>query len=60
MRTTPEVMDILFGDLVLVPWQRPYRVPTAAAAYTWRDAIGPTPLERLQDLLMDAMPCSLS
>jgi hypothetical protein len=51
----PEVMDILFGDLVLVPWQRSYRVPTAAAACTWRDAIGPTPLERLQDLLLDGI-----
>ena len=51
----PEVMDILLGDLVLVPWQRPYRVPTAAAACTWREAIGPAPLERLQDLLLDGI-----
>jgi hypothetical protein len=48
----PEVMDILLGDLALVPWQRPYRVPTAAVACTWREAIGPAPLERLQDLLL--------
>jgi hypothetical protein len=51
----PEVMDILLGDLVLVPWQRPYRVPTVAAACTWREAIGPAPLERLQDLLLDGI-----
>jgi hypothetical protein len=33
-----EVMGILLGDLVLVPWQRPCRVPTAAAACIWREA----------------------
>jgi len=47
-----EVMDILLGDLVLVPWQRPYRAPTAAVACTWREALGPAPLERLQDLAL--------
>ena len=47
-----EVMEILLGDLVLVPWQRPYRVPTAAVACTWREAIGPAPLERLRDMLL--------
>jgi hypothetical protein len=48
----PEVMGILLGDLGLVPWQRPYRVPTAAVACTWREALGPAPLEQLQDLLL--------
>jgi hypothetical protein len=47
-----EVMAILLGDLVLVPWQRPYQVPTAAAACTWREALGPAPLERLRDLAL--------
>jgi Insertion element 4 transposase N-terminal len=47
-----EVMDILLGDLALVPWQRPCTVPTAAAACTWREALGPAPLERLQDLVL--------
>jgi len=47
-----EVMETLLGDLVLVPWQRPYRVPTAAVACTWREAIGPAPLQRLQDLAL--------
>jgi hypothetical protein len=47
-----EVMDILLGDLVLVPWQRPYRVPTAAVACIWREALGPAPLERLQDMAL--------
>ena len=42
------VLEALLGDLVLVPWQRPYRVPAAAAACTWREAPGPAPLERLR------------
>ena len=48
----PAVMEVLLGDLVLVPWQRPYRVPTAAVACTWREALGPAPLERLRDLAL--------
>ena len=48
----PAVMEALLGDLVLVPWQRPYRAPTAAAACIWREALGPAPLERLRDLVL--------
>ena len=48
----PAVMEALLGDLALVPWQRPYQVPTAAAACTWREALGPAPLERLRDLAL--------
>jgi hypothetical protein len=44
------VIETLLGDLVLMPWQRPYRVPTAAVACTWREALGPAPLERLRDM----------
>jgi len=47
-----EVMEVLLGDLVLVPWQRPCQAPTAAAACIWREALGPAPLERLQDLAL--------
>ena len=47
-----EVIETLLGDLALVPWQRPYRVPTAAVACTWREALGPAPRERLQDLAL--------
>ncbi len=47
-----EVLEALLGDLALVPWQQPCRVPTAAAACTWREAIGPAPLERLRDRLL--------
>ena len=45
----PAVMEALLGDLVLVPWQRPCQVPTAAVACIWREALGPAPLERLRD-----------
>lgn len=47
-----EVMAALLGDLPLVPWQRPYQVPTATVASTWREALGPRPLERLRDRLL--------
>ena len=47
-----EVMALLLGDLPLVPWQRPYRAPTATVACTWREALGPRPLERLRDRLL--------
>jgi hypothetical protein len=46
------VLEALLGDLVLVPWQRPCQVPTAAVACTWRKALGPAPLERLRALLL--------
>ena len=55
-----EVMALLLGDLPLVPWQRPYRAPTATVACTWREALGPRPLERLRDRLLagiDAEHC---
>ena len=47
-----EVMALLLGDLALVPWQRPYALPTATVAGTWREALGPRPLERLRDRLL--------
>ncbi len=56
-----EVIETLLGNLVLVPWQRPYRVPTAAVACTWREALGPVPLERLRDMALagiDGEHCS--
>ena len=46
------VIETLLGNLVLVPWQRPYRVPTAAVACIWREALGPVPLERLRDMVL--------
>jgi hypothetical protein len=47
-----EVLETLLGDLLLVPWQRPCQVPTVAVACTWRETLGPAPLERLRDILL--------
>jgi hypothetical protein len=47
-----EVMAAMVGDLVLVPWQRPYQLPTATVISTWREALGPRPLERLRDMVL--------
>ncbi len=49
-----EIMSALLGDLVLVPWQRPYQVPTAKVLSTWRTALGPAPLAGLQARLLAA------
>jgi hypothetical protein len=48
----PQVMAALLGDLAAVPWQRPYQLPTATVAATWRKAVGPTPLQHLRDTLL--------
>ncbi len=50
-----EVMAALIGDLAVLPWQRPYQLPTATVASAWRDALGPVPLEQLRDLLLDGV-----
>jgi hypothetical protein len=47
-----EVMAALLGDLPAVPWQRPYLLPSATVACTWREAIGPQPLEQLRDAVL--------
>jgi hypothetical protein len=44
-----EVMAALLGDLAAVPWQRPYALPTATVVSTWREAVGPGPLQQLRD-----------
>ena len=51
----PEVLAALLGDLVGVPWQRPYQMPTATVLSTWRQAVGPEPLERLRERLLAAV-----
>jgi hypothetical protein len=48
-------MAALAGDLVLVPWQHPYQVPTAKVLSTWRTAVGPAPLAGLQARLLTAV-----
>ena len=50
-----EVMAALLGDLVLVPWQRPYEIPTGKVLSTWRTALGPAPLAGLQARLLAAV-----
>jgi hypothetical protein len=50
-----EVMAALIGDLAAVPWQRRYALPTATVASTWREAVGPGPLEELRELLLAAI-----
>ena len=47
-----EVLAALMGDLAAVPWQRPYTLPTATVACTWREALGPAPLEQLRDRVL--------
>ena len=47
-----EVMAALMAHLAAVPWQRPYTLPTATVACTWREALGPGPLERLRDRVL--------
>ena len=49
-----EVMAAVLGDLVLVPWHRPYQVPTGKVLSTWRTALGPAPLAGLQARLLAA------
>ena len=47
-----EVTAALLGDLVLVPWQRPYQLPTPVVVSTWRGAVGPAPVEDLRDMVL--------
>jgi hypothetical protein len=49
------VLAAVFGDLVLIPWQRPFKVPTPKVLGTWRAALGPAPLLRLQARLLAAV-----
>jgi hypothetical protein len=49
-----EILSVLFGDLAAVPWHVPFAVPTATVFSTWREAAGPEPLERLQEMTLRA------
>jgi hypothetical protein len=51
----PQVLAALLGDLAGVPWQRPFQTPTATVISTWRQAVGPEPLERVRDRLLAAV-----
>ena len=49
-----DVIAMLAGDLVLVPWARPWRPASARAAGDWRNALGAVPLEELRDTVLGA------
>ena len=50
-----EILAALLGDLVLVPWHRPFRVPGPKVMSTWRTAMGPDPMTGLQDRVLAAV-----
>jgi hypothetical protein len=49
-----EAVIALAGDLALVPWSRAWAPASARAAGDWRNALGPEPLEALQDIVLHA------
>jgi hypothetical protein len=49
-----EVMTVLAGDLVLVPWAQDWRVPSPRVLSAWRTSTGPGPLEYLRDKVLTA------
>ena len=48
------LMTALLGDLAGVPWHIPFAVPTATVLSTWREAAGPAPVLRLQEMTLAA------
>jgi hypothetical protein len=42
------IMATLLGDLPAVPWRRPHAVPSGTVLSRWRTAIGPAPLQQLE------------
>ena len=49
-----DVIAALAGDLALVPWARPWAAASERACGDWRNALGPEPLEELQDIVLRA------
>jgi hypothetical protein len=49
-----DVILALAGDLALVPWSRQWRPASERACLDWRKALGPAPLEELQDAVLGA------
>jgi len=50
-----QVMATLLGDLPAVPWRREHVVPSGTVLSRWRTAIGPAPLQRLQQQWLAAV-----
>ena len=49
-----EVMTALAGDLAAVPWASSWHVPSPRVLSAWRQAIGPGPLQELQEQVLRA------
>jgi hypothetical protein len=49
-----DVIIALAGDLALLPWSRRWRPASERACLDWRRALGPAPLEELQDAVLAA------
>jgi hypothetical protein len=49
-----DVITALAGDLALVPWAKAWRAASERACADWRNALGPGPLEELQDVVLRA------
>ena len=49
-----EAVIALAGDLAMVPWARAWAPASARALGDWRNALGPEPLEELQDVVLRA------
>jgi hypothetical protein len=49
-----DVIAALAGGLVLVPWSKPWVPASERACGDWRNALGPEPLEELQDIVLRA------
>ena len=49
-----EAVMALAGDLAVVPWARPWGPASERALGDWRNALGPEPLEELQDIVLRA------
>jgi hypothetical protein len=49
-----DVIAALAGDLALLPWSKRWRAASERACLDWRRALGPAPLENLQDTVLAA------
>ena len=49
-----DVIIALAGDLALLPWSKRWHPASERACLDWRKALGPAPLEELQDIVLEA------